>query len=176
MTDGSFNKRRIELVAIGTVRSPFTEQSGTPIQTTYAADVEGLVVVDEAFAAALTDIDDFDRIWLIYALDRAKLFAPLVTPYRDTQPRGLFATRSPCRPNPIGMSPVQLIDRKENVLRVRGIDVLDGTPLLDIKPYVPEFDAYPNIAAGWFDQCDDTARTTADDRFHNTAKDETEQK
>ena len=86
-------------------------------------------------------------------------------PYRDTRTHGLFATRSPSRPNPIGLSVVKLLGREKNVLRVRGVDILDGTPLLDIKPYVPEFDAFPTAKAGWLDEHREDCRR-ADGRFH----------
>jgi tRNA-Thr(GGU) m(6)t(6)A37 methyltransferase TsaA len=151
---------------IGIIRSAHTTPGGTPIQPTYAKQVEGEVIVDESFAAALADIEGFERIWLIYRFDRAGPFKSRVIPYRDIQEHGLFATRAPSRPNPIGLSVVQLLGREGNVLRVRGLDILDGTPLIDIKPYVPEFDAYPDSKAGWLDERRED-RTQADDRFHD---------
>lgn len=161
------SKARQEVVMrpIGVVRSPHHTPAGTPIQPAYAEQVEGQVVVDEGFAAALDDIEGFERIWLIYCLDRAKPFKPRAVPYRDTRERGLFATRAPSRPNPIGMSVVRLLGRDGNVLRVLGLDILDGTPLLDIKPYVPEFDSYPESKAGWLDERREDRRE-ADGRFH----------
>ncbi len=86
-------------------------------------------------------------------------------PFRDTTERGVFATRAPCRPNAIGLSCVRLLSVAGNVLTIGGVDILDGTPLLDIKPYVPKFDAFPNSRAGWCDQSPPSARTHADDRF-----------
>ena len=153
---------------IGTVRSPFAEAAGTPIQPCYAQNTEGSVLVDRAFAAALDDIEGFERIWLIYWLDRIVGFKPHVVPYRDTEEHGLFATRSPCRPNPIGMSVVRLLRREGRVLHVADVDILDGTPLLDIKPYVPDFDAHPKSKAGWFDATVEK-RMVADRRFHKTS-------
>jgi tRNA-Thr(GGU) m(6)t(6)A37 methyltransferase TsaA len=153
------------MTPIGRIHSPYERADGTPIQSVYAADIEGSVVLDAKFESALQDIEGFERIWLIYVLDRADPFTPLVVPYRDTNPHGLFATRSPSRPNAVGMSAVRLISVEKNVLRVLGIDVFDGTPLIDIKPYVPEFDAHPGSSAGWFDRCT-AKRTVADDRFH----------
>ena len=88
---------------------------------------------------------------LIYALHRSEGYSLRVKPFLDDVARGLFATRYPCRPNPIGLSIVRLLSRRENVLEVEGIDVLDGTPLLDIKPYVPEFDSKADARAGWYD-------------------------
>ncbi len=153
--------------AIGVIRSPHRVPAGTPIQPRYAQDVEGEVVMREDLEPALMDLEGFERVWLLYAFDRAGSFEPRVTPYRDTQEHGLFATRAPSRPNPLGMSVVRLLGREGNVLRVRDLDVLDGTPLLDIKPYVPEFDAYPDARAGWLDQGRDDRRR-ADERFHDS--------
>jgi tRNA-Thr(GGU) m(6)t(6)A37 methyltransferase TsaA len=151
---------------IGVIRSPYRVAEGTPIQPAYAGDAQGEVIVDPALESALADIEGFERIWLLYWFDRAAAFRPRVVPYRDTRERGLFATRAPSRPNAIGMSVVCLVSREHNVLRVTGVDVLDGTPLLDIKPYVPSFDAHPVSVAGWFDAVGD-ARETADGRFHD---------
>lgn len=153
------------LRVVGRIRTPFREAAGTPIQTVYAPDAEGTVVVDEPFAAALDDLEGFERLWLLYWMDRVAPFRPRVVPYRDTRERGLFATRSPCRPNPIGLSVVRLVRREGRVLYVAGVDVLDGTPLLDVKPYVPEFDAFPSSRAGWLDACG-ADRRVADGRFH----------
>ena len=156
----------IRFQPIGVIRSPHRAPRGTPIQPAYAAKVEGEVVVDAGFAPALDSLDGFEHIWLIYFLDRAGAFKPRVVPYRDTREHGLFATRSPCRPNPIGLSVVRLLGRSRNVLRVGGLDILDGTPLIDIKPYVPEFDAHPSSKAGWLDECCED-RQIADERFHS---------
>jgi tRNA-Thr(GGU) m(6)t(6)A37 methyltransferase TsaA len=150
---------------IGRIRTPFVEVPGTPIQSAYAEGAEGSVLVDEAFARALDDIEGFERVWLIYWMDRASGFQPHVVPYRDTRERGLFATRSPCRPNPIGLSVVRLLGREGARLRVADVDILDDTPLLDIKPYVPGFDAHPSARAGWFEECR-VDRRVADGRFH----------
>ena len=98
-------------------------------------------------------------------MDRVASFKPRVVPYRDTQERGLFATRSPCRPNPIGMSVVRLLSRDGCILHILDVDILDDTPLLDIKPYVSEFDAYPSSKSGWFETCG-VDRRVADERFH----------
>ncbi len=114
----------------------------------YAEASEGEVVVDPEFAAALADIEGFERLWLLYALDRAGAYRPRVMPYRDTVEHGLFATRSPCRPNPIGLSVARLLGREGNRLRVAGLDILDGTPLLDIKPYGARLRRFPRRAGG----------------------------
>jgi tRNA (adenine37-N6)-methyltransferase len=153
---------------IGRIRTPYKMAEGTPIQPAYALGVEGQVIVDEPFALALDDIEGFERIWLIYWMDRVSVFKPRVVPYRDTREHGLFATRSPCRPNAIGMSAVRLVCREGSILHVVDVDVLDDTPLIDIKPYVPEFDAHPSAKAGWFDTAGED-RKVADNRFHKTA-------
>jgi len=150
---------------IGTIRSRFVRAVGTPVQPAFARGARGQVHVDERYAAALDDVEGFERVWLIYWMDRAGPFEPRVIPYRDTRVHGLFATRAPSRPNPIGLSAVRLVRREGNVLHVADVDVLDGTPLLDIKPYVPAFDAHPASRAGWYDVAGG-ARKTADGRFH----------
>jgi tRNA-Thr(GGU) m(6)t(6)A37 methyltransferase TsaA len=150
---------------IGTIRTPFQASAGTPIQPVFGEGIEGVVEVDEAFAAGLADLEGFDRIWLVYVFDRASPSQLVVVPYRDTVARGVFATRAPSRPNAIGLSAVRLLAREGRRLRVADLDILDGTPLLDIKPYVPAFDAHATARAGWLD-AQATARELADDRFH----------
>ncbi len=154
------------LRTIGVIHTQFHKAQGTPIQPVYSVGSTGEVVVDAAYEPALADVEGFERVWLVYWFDRAGPFQPRVVPYRDTREHGLFATRAPSRPNPIGLSAVQLLRREGRVLHVAGIDVLDGTPLLDIKPYVPAFDAFPQARAGWID-ADRVDRQIADDRFHD---------
>ena len=115
----------------------------------------------------MKDLAGFERIWLIYWLHKAPESSLLVTPFLDTRERGIFATRAPARPTPIGISAVRLLAIQEGVLDVADVDIIDGTPLLDIKPYVPEFDCYPNSKAGWFAESD-SKRRLADDRFDST--------
>jgi tRNA-Thr(GGU) m(6)t(6)A37 methyltransferase TsaA len=155
----------IEARVIGVIRTPFVEPAGTPIQPVYGQNVEGRVLVDESYAAALDDIEGFERLWLIYWMDRVGKFKTRIVPYRDDREHGLFATRSPARPNPIGISVVRLLRREGPVLHVLDIDILDGTRLLDIKPYVPIFDSHPGSRAGWVDECR-VDRRLADPRFH----------
>jgi tRNA (adenine37-N6)-methyltransferase len=149
---------------IGVIRSPYTEVAGTPIQTIYGRGIEGDVVVRDEYESALADIEGFERLWLIYWLDRAGPFKSRIMPYRDAREHGLFATRAPCRPNPIGISVVRLLGREGNKLHIADLDILDGTSLLDIKPYVPMFDVHLPSAAGWFD-VSGVERQVADDRF-----------
>ncbi len=155
----------MELQRIGVVHSPFAQPAGVPIQPRYAQGVEGTVEVFQPFAEGLRDLDGFDRIWLVYWLDRAPPARLSVRPFKDDVERGLFATRAPCRPNPIGLSAVRLLAVHGAILHVRDLDVLDGTPLLDIKPYVPEFDCYEVRRIGWLGRAG--GRTTADDRFRD---------
>ena len=155
----------ITMQVIGIIHSPFLEAAGTPIQTVYGSGVEGKILLNDFFAPALEDIEGFERIWLIYWMDRTGPFNPKVLPYRDTVEHGLFATRSPNRPNPVGMSVVRFLRREGAILFIADMDILDGTPLLDIKPYVPEFDCHPNSRAGWFDKAG-VDRRVADGRFH----------
>ncbi len=149
---------------IGIIRSPFLEPEGTPIQPVFAGDAEGRVEVFPPFAEGLCDLEGFERIWLLYHLHRAAPCRLVVTPFLDDQPHGVFAVRSPARPNAIGLSCVRLIRRDGTTLFVAGIDVIDGTPLWDIKPYVPRFDAFPVSRSGWFDEASG-GTTRADGRF-----------
>jgi tRNA-Thr(GGU) m(6)t(6)A37 methyltransferase TsaA len=164
MPDGS-SAIPVAFRGIGVIRTPFAGAVGTPVQPAYGSGIEGQVLLEESCTPALDGIEGFERIWLIYWMDRAGPFSPRVVPYRDTREYGLFATRAPNRPNPIGMSAVRLLRREGRVLYVSDIDILDNTPLLDLKPYVPSFDAFPVSRAGWLD-CPGVDRRLADDRFH----------
>ena len=135
---------------IGVIHSPFTEKKETPIQPSRSKAI-GRVELYPQFADGLQDIDGLSHLILLYVFHRASEYSLLVTPFLDDQTRGLFATRYPCRPNPIGLSIVRFVSRDANVFEVEGIDVLDGTPLLDIKPYMPEFDIRQNVSAGWYE-------------------------
>ena len=154
----------MKLQAIGVIHSPFKQAKGTPIQPKFAAGAEGQVEVFEPFAEALKDLEGFERIWLLYWFDRAGKFRPRVKPFLDKSEHGLFAVRAPCRPNPIGISPVRLIAVEGRILRVADVDILDGTPLLDIKPYAPQFDVFEVTRSGWLDKSS-TEQVRADDRF-----------
>ncbi len=152
------------LTPIGVIHSPFRAAPGTPIQPASAGEAEGTVEVFPEFEEGLRDLAGFERLWLLYDFDRAGPAQLRVVPFRDTVERGIFATRAPCRPTPIGLSCVRLVAIDGRRLTVAGVDVLDGTPLLDIKPYVPEFDAYPHSRAGWLEASPEQ-RTHADARF-----------
>ena len=155
---------RRKLTPIGVLRTPFKTQAGTPIQPRYSDGALGTVVLDARYSAALSDIEGFERIWLLVLLNQARPWSLKVVPYRDTKKRGLFATRAPARPNPIGLSVVEVVSVTPPEVVVRGVDFLDGTPILDLKPYIPAFDAHPDSRAGWLD-AKTTDRTSADGRF-----------
>jgi tRNA-Thr(GGU) m(6)t(6)A37 methyltransferase TsaA len=152
---------------IGTIHTPCKEAKGTPIQPAMAKGARGTVTVREEFQEGLKDLEGFDRIWLIYWFHRAPEARLRVTPFLDDQERGVFATRAPVRPNPIGISPVRLLSVEGNVLTVADVDMIDGTPLLDIKPYAPAFDCYQVKRSGWLDKAP-KSRQLADERFEGT--------
>ncbi len=156
----------IEFQPIGVIHTPFTEQQGMPIQPAGAAGVKGTVELFEEFRAGLEDLDGFSHVILLYHLHRSQGFSLRVTPFLDSQARGLFATRAPRRPNPIGLSVVQVDGVEDGILHVRNVDILDETPLLDIKPYVPEFDSPVDVRTGWLEQAKKTvSQMRSDDRF-----------
>lgn len=144
---------------IGIIRSEHTEATATPIQPAFARDCRGRVEILPEYAEGLRDVEGFSHLYLIYALDRAGPARLVVKPFLQDVDRGIFATRAPFRPNPIGLSLVRLLGREGNVLHVDGLDILDGTPLLDLKPYAPRFDAVDQVRGGWTDEVDaETAR------------------
>jgi len=157
----------MEVKPIGTIHSPFRDASGVPIQPAFANEVEGTVGVLAEYAEALADLDGFERIWLLYWFDRAAPFQARVRPYLDNESHGLFATRAPVRPNPIGLSCVKLLSVKGTTLRIGGVDVLDGTPLLDIKPYTNRFDRFEVARNGWLDTVE-RGSIQSDERFFGT--------
>ena len=151
---------------IGIIHSPYNSIKDMPIQPKGALEVEGYVIVDEEYAAGLQDLDGFSHIYLLYSFHEAKRIELRVKPFMDEQTRGVFATRSPLRPNHIGISIVKLIRVEGNKLFVRGIDVLDKTPLLDIKPYIEKFDAVQESVSGWQQASDEEIRKKrSDNRF-----------
>ena len=140
----------IRYTPIGTIHSPFNDTAGMPIQPAGAVGVRGTITVNTELADGLQDLDGFSHIVLLYHFHRSTDYALRVTPFLDTQTRGVFATRAPKRPNAIGLSVVRLIGVVGNELTVENIDVLDGTPLLDIKPYIPDVDVHQAERIGWF--------------------------
>ena len=148
---------------IGLIYTPFQNATGTPIQAS-TSSAEGVVEVLPEFAPGLQDLAAFERIWLIYLMDRASDVQLVVRPYMDTEERGVFATRAPVRPNHIGFSVVRLLGVEGNRLLIADVDMLNGTPLLDIKPYVPAFDSFASSRAGWYTG-KSAAEAVADGRF-----------
>jgi tRNA-Thr(GGU) m(6)t(6)A37 methyltransferase TsaA len=134
---------------IGVVRSPFLRKVEAPRQPSAARDVEGRIELDRSLEHALEDLDGFEHVWVLAWMDRAGGFRSKVRPPRSTKKRGVLATRSPHRPNPIALSVMELVRIEGTVLHVRGMDLLDGTPVLDVKPYVPWADAIPRSRVGW---------------------------
>lgn len=166
-------KEKTELprpVVIGIIKTPFSQPVGMPVQGSLAKEVQGEVHLDPAYQEGLADLDGFSHVILLYAFHRSKGYSLTVTPYLDSKPRGLFATRAPRRPNPIGMTVVRLVEVTECLLRVEGVDMMDGTPLLDIKPHVPTFDCMEGGRVGWLEphlhELVDGGDLLADDRFH----------
>ncbi|HUH96355.1 MAG TPA: tRNA (N6-threonylcarbamoyladenosine(37)-N6)-methyltransferase TrmO [Anaerolineales bacterium] len=139
----------IILHPIGIIHSPFTAKEQTPIQASRSQAI-GLVEVFPQFADGLKDIEELSHIYLLYAFHESSGYALHVKPFLDDREHGIFATRYPDRPNPIGLSIVRLLARQGSRLTVEGVDVLDGTPLLDLKPYVPDFDLRTDVRTGWY--------------------------
>jgi tRNA-Thr(GGU) m(6)t(6)A37 methyltransferase TsaA len=137
---------------IGMIYSPFKEPKGTPIQPSAASGVDGIVEVFPKYADGLQDLDGFSHVILLYHFHLSKETSLVVKPYMDEQRHGVFATRAPSRPNPIGISVVPLVKIDRNVLHVQNVDIVDNTPLLDIKPYVPDFDVKNVQRTGWLEK------------------------
>ncbi|MDD5084810.1 MAG: tRNA (N6-threonylcarbamoyladenosine(37)-N6)-methyltransferase TrmO [Candidatus Omnitrophica bacterium] len=138
----------MEIKPIGTIHTPFKRKKGTPIQP-FKSKAAGKIELFKKYQDGLNDIEGFSHIILIYRFHKSKGFCLKVKPFMDSKLRGLFATRYPRRPNQIGLTIVKLLGRKGNVLFVKGIDVIDGAPLLDVKPYVPEFGPKTSVRIGW---------------------------
>jgi tRNA-Thr(GGU) m(6)t(6)A37 methyltransferase TsaA len=157
---------KIEYRQIGTIHTPFKSIEGMPIQPAGAESAPGTVEVSPEYAEGLKDLDGFSHIILVYHFHEATESTLIVTPFMDDQPRGVFATRAPRRPNPIGISVVRLLEIDGRTLKVENVDILDGTPLIDIKPYVPEFDQYPADRVGWLEHAKGVVKEKkSDSRF-----------
>ena len=151
---------------IGVIRSPFVGTERMPIQPTSRASAPGRAEVFPQYAEGLRDLDGFSHLILVYHLHEVGRVALTVTPFLGDRDRGVFATRAPTRPNPIGLSVVELVRVEGNELHLAKVDVLDGTPLLDIKPYVPEFDQPQDVRSGWVASASGRVETTrSDGRF-----------
>jgi tRNA-Thr(GGU) m(6)t(6)A37 methyltransferase TsaA len=165
---GAFEGRpmKIEYHPIGVIHSPFSQLEGMPIQPSRARGVSGKVEVFPEFEQGLKDLDGFSHIILLYHFHKVAGYSLHVVPFLDTELRGLFATRAPKRPNPIGLSVVRLEGIQGNHLSILDLDILDGTPVLDIKPYVPEFDESAEVQIGWLEGARrQRLEAISDDRF-----------
>jgi tRNA-Thr(GGU) m(6)t(6)A37 methyltransferase TsaA len=139
------------LIPIGIIHTPFKTKEDTPIQPWFSRGTRGKVELNREFVDGLSDLEGFSHIYLIYYFHRSEGYSLKVVPYMDDEEKGLFATRAPRRPNQIGLSVVKLISIKENIIEIEDADMLDGTPLLDIKPYVPRFTDPERVNIGWLE-------------------------
>lgn len=155
---------KITYEAIGTIHTPFKQIRGMPIQPNGAAGVKGRVEMLPRYAEGLRDLEGFSHIILIYHFHRVREQRLMVLPFLDEVERGVFATRAPTRPNPVGISVVKLVKIEGNRLHIEGIDVLDQTPLLDIKPYVPAFNPEKVERVGWLSKKEDAVHAQRADR------------
>jgi len=146
----------VSFTPIGVIYSEHRVAEKTPIQPVYASACTGTVEVFPEYAEGLDDLDGFSHIYLLYHFNRAAPVKLKVRPFLQNVERGVFATRAPCRPNGVGMSIVRLVRREGAVLHVQGLDVLNETPLLDIKPYITRFDCIQTERNGWQDEVSET--------------------
>jgi len=151
---------------IGFVNSPFQEIVEMPIQASRASEIRGTIEILPDFEKGLKDLEGFSHVILLYHFHQVKSARLVVTPFLDSERHGIFATRAPTRPNPIGLSVVRLLKREGNVLHIANVDVVDGTPLLDIKPYISEFDTPVADRFGWLEKRKERVESKkSDDRF-----------
>jgi tRNA-Thr(GGU) m(6)t(6)A37 methyltransferase TsaA len=151
---------------IGVIHSPFLRREGTPIQPRAAKGIQGWIEVHDDYTDGLQHLEGFSHIVLLYHFHLSDGFNLQTIPFLDNVPRGIFATRAPQRPNAIGVSTVKLVSIKRNILEIENVDVVDGTPLLDIKPYISDFDAITEATSGWYaGKRERLPNARADDRF-----------
>jgi tRNA-Thr(GGU) m(6)t(6)A37 methyltransferase TsaA len=159
----------INLQQIATIKSPFCHLKNMPVQPCGARDVYATIEFKEEYIEGLKDLDGFSHVYLIYYFHETDEHKLSVIPFNDktNTPRGVFSTRTPTHPNSIGLSVVELVDVKENIVTIKGVDILDGTPLLDIKPYIENFDKiYGEVKNGWMKlDSDEVSSMRSDDRF-----------
>ncbi len=137
--------------SIGVIHSPYKVMSKTPIQPVFCNDIEGTVILDTEYTDGLKDLQIFSHIYLFYYFNQSQKTCLRLKPYLSDQEHGIFATRAPHRPNKLGMSLVRLVRVEDNILHVKDLDILDGTPLLDIKPYIQRYDSRKTVKSGWQD-------------------------
>ena len=157
---------RVTYCPIGTIHSPFKDLKDMPIQPTGQASAPGTIEVLPEYVEGLKDLEGFSHVILLYHLHKVRRVDLTVTPFLGSEQHGVFATRAPTRPNPIGLSIVELVRIEDNRLYLGNVDILDGTPLLDIKPYVPEFDQPADARVGWLEEVRGKVRSVkSDERF-----------
>ena len=158
--------KQIKYQPIGIIHSPFKEVAGMPIQSAGAKGIKGTIELNPVYAEGLKDLEGFSHIILLYHFHLSKSYSLKVKPFLDENIHGVFATRAPRRPNPIGISIVKLIRIEGCTLHIEEVDIIDGTPLLDIKPYVPEFDVRSADRTGWLSgKAEEAREKKADERF-----------
>jgi len=159
----------MQIRPIGIIHTPFRKTAGTPIQPCAAGGAIGTVEVFHEYQAGLKDLEGFERIWLIYWFHRAAAPKLTIIPFLDNKERGLFSTRAPARPNPLGISAVRLLAIEGNLLNIADVDMLTETPLLDIKPYVTQFDSFRVRRRGWIGKLS-ADKVVADNRFERACR------
>jgi tRNA-Thr(GGU) m(6)t(6)A37 methyltransferase TsaA len=168
--DSTPEPETIAYQVIGVVRSPWITLEGMPLQSVAAPEVHGQIDIHSSLVPGLADLEDFSHLHVIAHLHRGAPGGLTVVPFLDDTPRGIFATRSPRHPNPIGISVVRLLAVRGAILEIAGVDLLDGTPVLDIKPYVPAFDTVAAERTGWLERAAQRVHEVrADARFHGGA-------
>ncbi|WP_299797828.1 tRNA (N6-threonylcarbamoyladenosine(37)-N6)-methyltransferase TrmO [uncultured Shewanella sp.] len=155
----------IEFTPIGYAKTPFEQIENVPVQGAGISRDIGELILDEEYAAGLDDLDGFSHIYIVFHIHKSKGYELKVKPFLDNAHRGIFATRSPKRPNAIGLSIVEIDRIEANRILVRGIDLLDGTPILDIKPYIQSFDNITDTRDGWYEHGLDPRDVRSDTRF-----------
>lgn len=159
--------KEITIKPIGVIHTPFVEINNMPIQPLAAEGVKGVIELDESFVDGLKDLNGFSHITLIYQFHKVDGYKLQVVPFMDTEPHGIFATKAPKRPNAIGISTVKLLSIKNNLIEIEQIDVLDGTPLIDIKPFYPRYDNREDVQIGWLEKNKNLSveKLRSDERF-----------
>lgn len=162
---------KITYYPVGIAHTPFRTPEGTPIQASAAKEIQGKIEIFPEYFKGLKDLEGFSHIIVLFHLHIAKFKSLHVVPFLDTESHGVFATRSPARPNQIGFSVVELEKVEDNMLFVKNIDILDGSPILDIKPYIPQFDVFETTRNGWFEANLSQIHNQKDDgRFANPVR------
>jgi len=159
-------EQKIVFQPIGVIHSPFAKIEDMPIQPAGAEGIHGSIEIRPDLTTGLADLEGFSHLIVLYHFHRVNAMQLTVTPFLDTTPRGVFSTRAPKRPNPIGLSIVRLTGVEKNILTIENVDMLDGTPVIDIKPYVPDFDRHDAERVGWYERAKGQVQThRSDSRF-----------